>query len=235
VQAKATLTAVRGIDLLRARYAVGEHLRDSAQVDAKQVEGWVRATSETLQRVFGEDSAAQQFSSMEGLGVDDAGDEQRTRFQLESRLAMLEGLVLRAEELYAEPLATATTRVLLAPCRDETTSQAVIEFLESIECTPIVAGRSGEPESAIETLDRHRDVGFAIVILTGDAARGVASDGLLELGFLLGKLGRARVCVVQSEPLAAERQGDAILRLELDDRGEWQDRIVKALGDAGIT
>jgi hypothetical protein len=227
---------MRGIDLLRVRYAVGEHLRDSAQVDAKQVEGWVRATSETLQRVFGEDSAAQEFSCMEGPGADDdAADEQRTRFQLESRLAMLEGLILRAEELYAEPLATAPRRVLLSPCRDETTSQAVIEFLESIACTPIVAGRSGEPESAIEALDRHRDVGFAIVILTGDAARGVASDGLLELGFLLGKLGRARVCVVQSEPLAAERHGESILRLELDDRGEWQDRIVKALRDAAIT
>lgn len=220
---------MRGIDLLRVRYAVGEHLRDSAEVDTKQVTDWVRATSETLQRVFGEDSAAQQFSSMEGLGADDAADEQRTRFQLESRLAMLEGLIVRAEELYAEPLATAARRVLVAPCPDETTSQTVIEFLESIECMPIVAGRAGEPESAIEALDRHRDVGFAIVILTG------ASDGLLELGFLLGKLGRARVCVVQSEPLAAERQGEAILRLELDDRGEWQDRIVKALSDAGIT
>jgi hypothetical protein len=235
VSAQTTLPAVRGIDLLRARHGVGEHLRASAQLDAKQVAGWVRATSETLQRVFGEDSAAQQFSSIEGLGADDAADEQRTRFQLEARLAMLEGLILRAQDLYAEPLATAARRVLLAPCRDETTSQAVLEFLESIECTPIVAGRSGEPESAIEALDRHQDVGFAIVILTGDAARGVAGDGLLELGFLLGKLGRARVCVVQSEPLAAERHGEAILRLELDDRGEWQDGIVKALRDAGIT
>lgn len=236
VSAKTTLPALRGIDLLRARFAVGEHLRASAEVDAKQVAGWVRATSETLQRVFGEDSAAREFSSMEGLGADDdAADEQRTRFQLEARLAMLEGLILRAQDLYAEPLATAARRVLLAPCSDETTSQAVIDFLESIECAPIVAGRSGEPESAIEALDRHQDVGFAIVILTGDAARGVASDGLLELGFLLGKLGRARVCVVQSEPPPAERQAEAILRLELDDRGDWQDRIVKALGDAGIT
>jgi hypothetical protein len=43
------------------------------------------------------------------------------------------------------------------------------------------------------------------------------------------------VCVVQSDPLAAERHSDPVVRLELDDRGEWQDRIVKALRDAGIT
>ena len=239
VPVKTTLPAVRGIDLLRARYGVGEHLRDNAHVDAKQVESWVRATSETLQRVFGEDSAAREFSSMEGRGADDdAANEQHTRFQLEARLAMLEGLILRAEELYAEPLATiraAPRRVFLSACRDETTSQAVIDFLESIECAPLVAGRSGEPENVIEALDRRQDVGFAIVILTGDAAGGGASDGLLELGFLLGKLGRARVCVVQSEPLAAGRPDEPVLRLELDERGEWQDRIVKVLRDAGIT
>jgi hypothetical protein len=236
VTPKTTLTAVRGIDLLRARYAVGEHLRASAQLDAKQVESWVRATSETLQRVFGEDSAAREFSSLERPGADDpAADEQSTRFLLEARLAMLEGLVVRAEELYAEPLATASRRVFLSPSRDETATRAVIEFLESIECPPIVAGQSGEPESVIEALDRHKDVGFAIVVLTDDAARGASSDGLLELGFLLGKLGRARVCVVQREPPAAERREESVLRLELDDRGEWQDRIVKALRDAGIT
>jgi hypothetical protein len=221
------------------RYAVGKHLRDNLQADDKQLESWVRATSETLHRVFGEDSAAREFSSMEGPGADDdAADAHRTQVRLEARLAMLDGLILRAEELYAEPLATIRAtprRVLLAPCPDEAASRAVLDFLESIECTPIVAGRPGEPESAIEALDRHQDVGFAIVILSGDAARGVAGDGLLELGFLLGKLGRARVCVVQSEPLAAEGQHGPVLRLELDDRGEWQDRIVKALRDAGIT
>jgi hypothetical protein len=236
-----TLPAVRGIDLLRARYAVGKHLLDNAQVDPKQVESWVRATAETLQRVFGEDSAAREFS-MEVRGADDgaadAADAQRLHVRLEARLAMLEGLILRAEELYAEPLATirsAPRRVFLSPGRDETASRTVIDFLESIECTPLVAGRSGEPESVIEALDRHQDVGFAIVILTGEATRGAASDGLLELGFLLGKLGRARVCVVQIDPLAAERHSDPVVRLELDDRGEWQDRIVKALRDAGIT
>jgi predicted nucleotide-binding protein len=239
VQAKATLPAVRGIDLLHARYAVGEHLRASAQVDAKQVESWVRATSETLQRVFGEDTAAQAFTSMEAPEVgDDAADADRTRFLLEARLAMLEGLILRAEELYAEPLATiraAPRRVFLAPGSDQTMAQAVVEFLESIECSPIVSGRAGEPDSAIEALDRHPDVGFAIVLLTGDAGTGAPNDGLLELGFLLGKLGRGRVCVVQSDALAAPRYDESVLRVELDDHGEWQDRLVKALRDGGIT
>jgi predicted nucleotide-binding protein len=192
-------------------------------VDAKQIESWMRATNETSQRVFAEDSAAREFSSLQPPGAeDDAADEQSTRFLLEARLAMLEGLIARAEELHAEPLATASRRVFLSPSRNESATRAVIEFLESIECPPIVAGQSGEPESVIEALDRQKDVGFAIVVLTDDAARGVSSDGLLELGFLLGKLGCARVCVVQSESPAAERR-------------EWQDRIVKALRDAGIT
>jgi hypothetical protein len=232
------LTAVRGIDLLRARYGVGEHLLSSANLDAKQVESWARATSETLQRVFGEDTAAAAFSNVEGPEAgSEASDERGTRFRLEARMAMLEGLILRAEDLYAEPLAAraAAKRVFLVPGRDETMSRAVIDFLESIECIPIVRGRAGEPDSAIEAIERHQDVGFAIVMLTGDAGSGVANDALLELGFLLGKLGRGRVCVVQSEPLADRRYDESVLRVELDDRGEWQDRVVKALREAGIT
>jgi hypothetical protein len=107
----------------------------------------------------------------------------------------------------------------------------VIDFLESIDVSPIVCGRAGVPENAIEALDRHRDVGFAIVVLTADAAPGAASDGLLELGFLLGKLGRERVCVVERSP---QRYDASVSCVELDDRGEWQDRMVKALRDAGI-
>lgn len=221
VAPQTTLPAVRGIDLLRARYSVGKHLRDAPRVDAKQLESWVRATSETLQRVFGEDSAAREFSAMEGP-------------RLDARLVVLEGLIQRAEELYAEPLATAATRVVVCPGRDEAASRAVIDFLESIECKHVVAGRPGEPESVMRAFEEHQDLGFAIVILTGDAARGVGGDGLLELGFLLGKLGRARVCVVQTEPAPSERRDDAVLRLELDERGEWQDRIAKALRDGGI-
>jgi predicted nucleotide-binding protein len=145
---------------------------------------------------------------------------------------------VRGEELYAEPLAAsraAPKRVFVAPRGDQTGSQAVIEFLESIECSPIVGGRSGAPAGAIEALDKHQDVGFAIVMLTGDAGPDVANDDLLELGFLLGKLGRNRVCVVRSEPLAAPGYEESVLRVELDDRGEWQDSLVKALRDAGIT
>ncbi len=235
---KPTLTAVRGIDLLHARYAVGEALLSSATVDAKQVEGWTRATSETLQRVFGEDTAAAEFSNVEGSDVtSDESDESATRFRLQKRMAMLEGLILRAEELYAEPLAARATakRVYLAPGRNETMCQAVIDFLESIERSPIVQGRAGEPESAIEALERHQDVGFAIVMLTNEAGSGAANDALLELGFLLGKLGRGRVCVVESEPMADRRYDESVVRVELDDRGEWQDSVVKALREAGIT
>jgi hypothetical protein len=236
VQPKATLPAVRGIDLLRARYAVGQHLRTNARFDAKQIESWARATSETLQRVFGEDTAAAEFSSMEASEADESGDEDRMRIRLDTRLAMLEGLIVRAEDLYAEPIAeqAASKRVLLAPSGDETTTQAVVDFLESIQCSPIVCGRFGEPGSAIEAFDRHRDVGFAIVMLSRNTALGGTNNGLLELGFLLGKLGRGRVCVVQNEPLGAEHYDQSVLRVELDEAGKWQDGVVKALRDAGI-
>jgi hypothetical protein len=236
VKPQTTLPVVRGIDLLRARFAVGQHLRAGAQLDAKQIESWARATSETLQRVFGEDTAAAAFSSMERTEADDAADEDGMRLRLDARLAMLEGLILRAEELYAEPLATqaASKRILLAPGGDETTTQAVVDFLESIQCVPIVCGRHGEPASAIEGLDRHQDVGFAIVVLSGAAASG-SNHGLLELGFLLGRLGRGRVCVVQSEPLGADHQDQAVLRVDFDESAKWQDGVVKALRDAGMT
>lgn len=227
---------MRGIDLLRARFAVGQHLRAGARLDAKQVESWVRATSETLQRVFGEDSAAAAFSSTEESEANQTRDEDRMRLRLDARLTMLEGLILRAEDLYAEPLATqaASKRILLVPSSDETTTRVVVDFLESIQCSPIVCGRPGEPVSAVEALDRHKDVGFAIVVHAGNPAQGGANRGLLELGFLLGKLGRDRVCVVQSEPLGAGH--DQLVRcVELDERGEWHESVVKALRGTGMT
>ena len=85
----------------------------------------------------------------------------------------------------------------------------------------------------IERLDPLRDLDYAIVLPSPDQLS-ATPIGLLEIGFLLGSLGRGRVCfILQGQPaLVPDLNG--VARLGMDDEGLWRLLLARELKQAGL-
>lgn len=236
---------MRGIDLLRTRYALGEHLLSQVELDLKHLATWTQMTADLVRRVFGEDRAAEEFASLDSNEAETELDHGRMRERLKARVTLLGELIERAENLYSEPSehsgAPARCRVFVARGADDALLQAVTGFVERIGCEPIVSAVGAtERLSAIEQFERAQEVEFALVLLSEaetrpDAQRQtVPQSRLLELGFFLGKLGRERVCALYRESLEMPPYGSGVPFIALDENGNWQGKLAKALSEAGV-
>ena len=80
----------------------------------------------------------------------------------------------------------------------------------------------------IDRLDALRGVDYAIVLLSeGEGA-------LLEIGFLLGAIGRARMCfVVAGNPVLAPHW-EGVARHAIDDAGLWRLLLAREMRQAGL-
>jgi predicted nucleotide-binding protein len=86
--------------------------------------------------------------------------------------------------------------------------EAVARFLEQLGLEPIILHeQANQGRTIIEKFEVHADVGFAVVLLTPDDVGGpVGKDQqprarqnvVLELGYFIGRLTRARVCALKA-------------------------------------
>ncbi len=98
----------------------------------------------------------------------------------------------------------------------------------------------------IEKFEAFADVRFAVVLLTADDIGGVAASAaanhkprarqnvILELGYFLGKLGRARVCALWQEGVEIPSDYDGVLYVKLDPDGAWRTHLAHELKEAGL-
>lgn len=96
----------------------------------------------------------------------------------------------------------------------------------------------------IEKFEDHAsEVGFAVVLLTGDDTGGLSGGDqrararqnvVFELGYFFGKLGRSRVAVLYEPGVELPSDVSGLLYIEVDASGGWQYRLGKELRAAGI-
>src|SRR5690606_27311117 len=99
----------------------------------------------------------------------------------------------------------------------------------------------------IEKFVDYADVGFAVVLMTGDDQGGskdadrennlprARQNVILELGYFLGKLGRERVCAIYDPGVEIPSDYDGVLWLEHDRNGAWKTLLAKEIKAAGMT
>lgn len=133
-------------------------------------------------------------------------------------------------------------RVFVVHGHDEGARESVARFLEKLGLQPIIlheqANRGG---TVIEKIERHRDVGFAVVLLTPDD-QGCVKGGeleprarqnvLLELGYFLGCLGRERVCALKRGQVEIPSDFAGVVWTPMNDDG-WKQALSRELQDAG--
>lgn len=124
--------------------------------------------------------------------------------------------------------------------------EAVARFLERLGLDPVVLHeKPNAGRTIIEKFSEYADVQFAVVLLTADdegKSRGsetppslrARQNVLLELGYFLGKLGRARVCALYDAGVEIPSDYQGVLFVELDKSDRWRFDLVRELRGAGF-
>lgn len=130
--------------------------------------------------------------------------------------------------------------------KDSEMKQHVARVLHKLGLNPVLLHEQpNTSRTIIEKLEHHSDVGFAVVLLSGDD-RGYLSTDLpaaakprarqnvvLELGYFIGKLGRARICVLKRGEVEDPGELAGTLYLSFDDARRWEVDLVTELQAAG--
>ena len=173
-------------------------------------------------------------------------------------ITMLQGLIARLDEKRADalpdtPAATSprsvpgsTHRIFVVHGRDEATKHAVARFLEKVGLQPIILHEQpNRGRTLIEKFEQNSDVGFAVVLLTPDDQGHLAAhpeqetprarqNVILELGYFIGRLGRARVCALHKGGVELPSDLHGIVYVSLEGPQNWQILLAKEIKAAGM-
>lgn len=126
-------------------------------------------------------------------------------------------------------------------------AQTVARVLEKVDLkVSILHELPNEGRTIIEKFVDSSDVGFAVILLTGDDRGGVKTASfedqkprarqnvILELGYFLGKLERHKVCVIYEDEVEIPSDYQGVLFIPYDKAGGWKYRLANELQAAGI-
>jgi len=126
-----------------------------------------------------------------------------------------------------------TGRRVAVICRlDAATCDAVSAFLTQLGLEPVAVAPAGGG-TLMGRVDALRDLDFAVVAMPADDTGAGAGD-LLEIGFLLGSLGRTRVCFVLEGKAAASSSIDGFPRHAMDEGGLWRLLLAREMKQSGL-
>jgi len=139
-------------------------------------------------------------------------------------------------------------KVFVVHGRDEGLRESVARVLERLEFEPIIlAQQANAGRLVLEKFESNAlTVGFAVAILSSDDyGRGpdeaefpdqpnrARQNVVLELGYFMGKLGRARVVALYKAGTELPSDIHGLAFVEIDNSGAWRYRIASELAAAG--
>lgn len=163
--------------------------------------------------------------------------------------ALLELLDLEHPTKVAEaPQLPNGTGVFLVHGRDERWVQEVARFVEQFGLQiSILREQPNQGRTVIEKFeDVAVDIGFAIVLLTGDDRGGLKDaepsshlprarqNVILELGFFLGRLKRSHVCALYEHGVEIPSDYSGVLFVPIDESGGWRLLLAREMKAAGL-
>jgi len=137
-------------------------------------------------------------------------------------------------------------RIFIVHGHDEEAKQSVARCIDKLGYEPVILHEQpNRGQTVIEKFEEFADVGFAVVLLTPDdvGASKKAPDNLLnrarqnvifELGYLIGKLGRHRVCALHRSDLELPSDYSGILWVNMDSEGAWRFALVREMKAVGL-
>lgn len=195
------------------------------------------------------------------MGMGDQEYQEYLRSSLSNKIKLLEACIEQLQtdiELRAMPPKSAglleaqdahvplTSKVFVVHGHNHGMKEAVARFLERLGLDPVILHeKPNAGRTIIEKFSDYADVQFAVVLLTADdegKSRGsetspsfrARQNVILELGYFLGKLGRARVCALYEAGVEIPSDYQGVLFVELDKSDRWRFDLVRELRGAGF-
>ncbi|WP_455200406.1 TIR domain-containing protein [Kaarinaea lacus] len=131
-------------------------------------------------------------------------------------------------------MAVAGHKIFLLYANDLGMKDELSTFLSKVEISPIVLKESAASSvNLIDELERYDDVEYGIVMLNPDAS-GISESTVYELGLIVGKLGRNRVCGLVKNQIDILANYSGVSYVPVDPAGAWKFLLIKQLKDAGF-
>ncbi|HDX9549358.1 TPA: nucleotide-binding protein [Bacillus thuringiensis] len=161
------------------------------------------------------------------------------------------GYMLKEVTEVAASVEVDNTKVFIVHGHDDNLKQQLEIFLNGIGIKPVVLHReANEGLTVLEKFEKHSDVQYAFVLLTPDdigcsvkeRAKSVEEysfrarqNVIFELGFFIGKLGRAKVCTLYKEGVELPNDISGLVYQKVNDNIEDVGyHIMKELRAAGL-
>lgn len=158
-----------------------------------------------------------------------------------------DALLLAVRKVMASEHINTRRDVFIVHGHDEAAREAVARFIEKLGLRPIILREQpGKGSAIIEQIEHYSEVGFVVVLFTGDDV-GYPKDSarekrprarqnvIFELGFFVGKLGRARVCSLYKEGVEILSDYQGVLYIPLDPSEGWKLKLAQEIREAGIS
>ena len=241
----------------------GEQISSRMPVDEAAFEAWSTRGFELIEKVWGKTSG--HSHTFAGDMIWDSRVDSMvyppTPIRLEARIRVLRELLQIVEdELSFETVneteaagdadsvpAVRSRKVFLVHGRNEEATQKVARFLDGLELKAILLEEQAyEGRSTLEKFAGHSDVGFAVVLVTGDDVgrpKDAPSDDLkprarqnviFELGFFLGKLPKGHVCALYENGVELPSNFHGIGYVPYDTAGAWKIRLAHEINNSGL-
>ena len=136
-----------------------------------------------------------------------------------------------------------SNKVFIVHGHDGEARETVARFLEKMGFQAIILHeQANQGRTVIEKVEGNSDVGFAVILLTpddtgcvkgGEAEPRARQNVLLELGYFIGRLGRAKVCALKRGELEIPSDFAGVVWEKMDDGGGWKLALARELKAAG--
>lgn len=161
---------------------------------------------------------------------------------------LIDTQIMRFEKLLeatTENCDKSNNKVFIVHGHDTGKKETVARFLESQDIKAIILHeQDDEGETIMTKLEKNADVDFAIILYTqDDKGNDKNKEGfnyrarqnvVFEHGYMYGKLGRNKVCVLVEEDI--EQPGDTagVIYIKMDNDGAWKLKLAKRMFKQGI-
>jgi predicted nucleotide-binding protein len=138
-------------------------------------------------------------------------------------------------------------RVFVVHGHNQSVLQTCARFIERLELPVTILGEEpNKGRTIFEKFLDYSDVGFAVVLLTGDDRGGRVDQSyedqalrarqnvIFELGFFIGQLGRDRVCALYENGVEIPSDYQGVAFVPLDPRQAWRFELAKEMKAAGL-
>jgi hypothetical protein len=148
------------------------------------------------------------------------------------------------EEPDVGTLPAPSNRIFVVHGHEAGPKEAVARLLERQSLQPIILHEQpNRGRTVIEKFERSADVGFAIILMTGDDVgraqdetdlkRRARQNVILELAYFIGKLGREKVVALATPGIEVPSDIAGVIYTPLDRAGAWKMQVLRELKDAG--